>query len=562
VSAAHSLIVTCAYRVKAYSLQIALTYPATIPEALFATAERGAGEYVFHLDEGSERLSCEELAERALRAARHLVALGIEPGDAVGVLGPNRPEWVVWAFATWIAGAALVPVQIPLRVRDPDAFRDQLGRLVETAGCSRVLADPRLAALLPAEIAVSWEQTGEGGGEQPPAPLPQNPAVIQFTSGSTAAPKGAVLPHAAVAAQMELLRRSYCYEDGTPRTILSWTPFFHDLGLFGNLVQPAFSGATVHQLPTERFAKDPAQWLRLVEATRVAVTVGPSSAFGSALRAARRHGEQVDLSSLDAAFFAAEGVDPEVAKRMVESAQEFGFRPKALGGTYGLAEAVMAVAFPYIGTGLRIDRVSLKDLATSAVAIPARDDPLRLVASCGSPLMDLRIWGSAGVLPERHVGEIQVRGPSLMSGYVGVDPPEPFVDGWLQTGDLGYLAKGELYVTGREKDIVIATGHNYYPEDFEWAAARVDGVRPGRCVAFSLPGTEEIVVLVEAPQNGRSRSLAREVRQSIANAVGVSPSDVVVLPPGMVEKTTSGKLRRAAMREAYAAGALTPADHR
>jgi acyl-CoA synthetase (AMP-forming)/AMP-acid ligase II len=533
--------------------------PQTIPEALFATAEGDRGEYVFHLEEGLVRLSCAELAERALQAAGRLATVGVGPGDAVGVLGPNRPEWVVWAFATWIAGAALVPVQIPLRVRDPGSFREQLRRLVEVAACRCVVADPRLAGLLPAEIVLSWEDTGEGIGEEPSVPQPQSPAVIQFTSGSTAAPKGAVLPHAAVAAQMGFLRRSYCRKDGTPRAILSWTPFFHDLGLFGNLVQPAFSGATVHQLPTERFAKDPAQWLRLVEETRVAVTVGPSAAFGSALRAAGRRGERVDLSSLDAAFFAAEGVDPEVARRMMETAREFGFRPEALGGTYGLAEAVMAVAFPYIGTGLQIDRVSLEDLVASSVAAPATEGSLRLVASCGPPLMDLRIHGAGGTLPERHVGEIQVRGPSLMSGYVGAGTRDPFVDGWLQTGDLGYLADGDLYVTGREKDIVITTGHNYYPEDFEWAAARVDGVRPGRCVAFSLPDTEEVVVLVEARDGGSSSSLAREVSRSIANAVGIAPSDVLVLPAGTVEKTTSGKLRRATMREAYSSGALATA---
>lgn len=540
-----------------------MTAPATIPEALFATAERGEGEFVFYLDDGPIHLSCEALAERALGCARRLAALGVEPGDPVGLLGPNRPEWVVWAFATWIAGAVLVPVQIPLRVRDPVAFRERLLGLVEAAGCGLVLADPKLASLLPAEVAVPWDTAGEESGEAPALPAASSPAVIQFTSGSTAVPKGAILPHSAVAAQMNLLRRSYCYDDGAPRSVLSWTPFFHDLGLFGNVVQPAFSGASVNQLPTERFARDPAEWLRLVEATRVAVTVGPSAAFGSALRAARRRQERLDLGSLDAAFFAAEGVDPAVARRMVETARLFGFRPDALGGTYGLAEAVMAVSFPYIGTGMRIDRISLNELASSSVAVPAAADPLRLVASCGPPAMDLRIVGPAGSLEERHVGEIQVRGPSLMSGYVGAEAPDPFVDGWLCTGDLGYMADGELYVTGRAKDMVISLGHNYYPEDFEWAAARVEGVRPGRSVAFNVPGTEEIVLLVEAEGDaGPSAAVERRVARAVANTVGASPTAVVVLPPGTVEKTTSGKLRRGAMREAYASGSLTGAAER
>jgi fatty-acyl-CoA synthase len=145
-------------------------------------------------------------------------------------------------------------------------------------------------------------------------------------------------------------------------------------------------------------------------------------------------------------------------------------------------------------------------------------------------------------------GEIQVRGDSLMSGYVGSDVPDPFVDGWLRTGDMGYLADGELYVTGRAKDMVIAMGINYYPEDFEWAAARVDGVRPGRCAAFNLPDTDDVVVLIEATNGDASTRLEREVRSAVANTVGISPSAVVALPPGTVKKTTSGKLRRAAMR--------------
>jgi fatty-acyl-CoA synthase len=531
--------------------------PATIPEALFATAERGAGEFVFHLEDGPLRFSCEELAERARRGARRLAALGVEPGDRVGVLGPNRPEWVVGAFAAWIAGAALVPVQIPLRIRDPDAFRERLRSLVEAGRCRLVLADPALAALLPDGVAVAWDEAGEESSEEPVGPAPSSTAVVQFTSGSTAMPKGALLTHSAVAAQMDLLAHGYRYGDGSPRSIVSWTPFFHDLGLFANLVQPGFSGAIVHQLPTERFARDPAEWLRLVERTRAALTVGPSTAFGSAVRAAGRRAESPDLSSLEVAYFAAESVDPDVAWRLAESAGGFGLDPRALGSTYGLAETVMAVSYSTAGTGLGFDRISLQELGSAGVAVPAGDGPERVLASCGPPLMDLRIVDrDGGEVSERHVGEIQVRGPSVMSGYVGADVPDPFVDGWLRTGDLGYLAGGELYVTGREKDIVIATGHNYYPEDFEWAAARADGVRPGRCVAFSLPGTEEIVVLVEAREGGRSGSLALKVRQSIANAVGVAPSNVVVLAPGTVEKTTSGKLRRAAMRDVYMSGAL------
>ena len=167
-----------------------------------------------------------------------------------------------------------------------------------------------------------------------------------------------------------------------------------------------------------------------------------------------------------------------------------------------------------------------------------------------------RIAGPDGDLAEREVGEIVLRGPSLMSGYVGAGAPDPFVDGWLRTGDLGYLADGELFPVGRAKDMVIAMGHNYYAEDFEWAAGRVAGVRPGRSVAFTAPDSEQVVLLVEPSENGDADLLRRDVRRAVADAVGVAPGEVVVLPPGTVEKTTSGKLRRAAMREAYVNGSF------
>ena len=528
----------------------------TIPEALGRTAERGAGEYVFHLEDGAVRVPCAELAERAHVAARRLLALGVQPGDAVGVMGPNRPEWVVWAFAVWVAGAALVPVQVPLRIRDPHVFEEQLRRLVEAAACSRVLADPDLASMLPAGVAVPWEEAGEESAEQPQAPAADSPAVIQFTSGSTAAPRGALVTHAAVMAQMRILDE--LNRDGDRlRSSANWTPFFHDLGLFLNVLPAAVWGLTGHHLPTDRFAREPGEWLRLISRTRAAVTITPSAAFGRAIKAVAGAAERVDLSSLEAVRFAAEGTDPAVIRQSIDAAQKLGLGLEALGSSYGLAEAVLAVCYSSVGSGLALDRVSLDHLVEErGRATPAEVEPSRLLVGCGRPKMELRIVGDEGDLPDRRIGEIFLRGPSLMEGYVGNSPEDPFVDGWMRTGDLGYMRDGELFVTGRVKDMMIAFGHNYYPEDFEWAAARVDGVRPGRCVAFNLPDNEEVVVLVEAVDRDAGGALGKRVGRTVADAVGVAPSAVIVLAPGTVQKTTSGKLRRAAMRDAYVAGAL------
>jgi acyl-CoA synthetase (AMP-forming)/AMP-acid ligase II len=531
--------------------------PSTIPEVLAVAVEEHPVEFNFHLEDGLVTIPAAELAERAARGARRLAARGVQPGDVVGILGPNRPEWLVWAHATWMAGATLAPVQIPLRIRDAGAYAEQLRNFVRTAGCRLVLADPLFASLLPEEVGVTWEETGEESGEEPAAPTPESTAVIQFTSGSTSTPKGVVLPHSAMVAQLTFIYEHY-YEGYPIGPTVSWAPFFHDLGLVVSVLLATKSRCPIEVLPTELFAREPAEWLRIVERTEGQGILGPSSAFGAAMRAAERRGERIDLSTLYVAHFAAEGVDPAVARRMAETGvRDFGIPPEALGSTYGLAEAVLGVSYSPMGGGMKYDRISLEELADSGVAAPTDSDPSRLMVSCGTPVMEVRIVDEADdELPERRVGEIQVRGASLMSGYLGEDAPDPFVDGWMRTGDMGYLATGELYVSGRAKDMVIVAGQNYYPEDFEWAAARVEGVRPGRCVAFVKPNSEELVLLVEAADEAEVGTLATAVRRGVANAIGVAPAEVVVLPRRTIEKTTSGKLRRSAMRSAYAEGEL------
>lgn len=483
------------------------------------------------------------------------MALGVRPGDTVGLLGPNRPEWVVWAFAAWLAGAALVPLQFPLRLRDPGAFAEQLRSLVAAAGCALVLAEPELAAHLPKGVAVAWAEGGEGSAEPLPAVAPEDDAVIQFTSGSTAAPRGALVTHAAVIAQMAILEE-YLVVEGAGRTSISWTPYFHDLGLFMNVLPAAVWGLSSHHLPTERFARDPAEWFRLSAATRASFTLAPSTAFGNALRALERRGERVDLGSFEVARFGTEGVDPNVVERLLAAAPQLNLRPEALGSSYGMAESVLAVTLSAPGSGLRPDRISIDALASDGVAVLAGGVPARTLFGCGTPRMELLIDGCGGETVERRVGEILLRGPSTMSRYVGPDVPKPFVDGWLQTGDLGYIADGQLYVSGRIKDVVTVMGGNYYPEDFEWAAGRVEGVRPGRCAAFAKSHGDAIVLLVEPNGDVDPGDLPRRVRNAVANAVGIVPREVVVLAPGTVRKTTSGKLQRSAMRALYVRGAL------
>jgi fatty-acyl-CoA synthase len=486
-----------------------------------------------------------------------LAALGVEPGDTVGVLGPNRPEWAIWAGATWFAGATLVPLQVPLRVRDPAFFAESTRSLITAAGCRVVLADPRFVSSVPEGIGVSWDDQPEPSGDDPASPAPDDAAVIQFTSGSTATPKGALITHRAVMAQMEILG-AWMPTETDEHVMFGWVPFFHDLGLFYYLVSPIVFGRDGHYLPTERFAADPAEWLRLLGPTRATITHFLPSVIVPALRAARRQSDPIDLSALRWAILAAEPIDPDAADALHASAKELSLAPDAAAVSYGLAEAVLGVTCTHEGEGLHFDHVDLAALGASGVAVPAGDGPARRVAACGRPApgTELRIVRSGEELPEREVGELYVRGPSLMEGYIGPNAPDQFVDGWLSTGDLGYLADGQLYITGRIKDMVIVMGHNYYPEDFEWAAGRLPGVRSGRCVAFANGSGDGVAVLVEPAPDADPEGLSEVVRNAVANAVGISPGDVLVLPPGTVEKTTSGKLRRSAMRDSYLRGDL------
>lgn len=534
-------------------------WPATTHEtlvaALLAAAEQGTARVVFHLAEGERRLGIEEIVERACAGARRLGELGVAPGDRVAVLGPNRPEWLVWAAASWFAGATLVPVQIPLRRRDGAAFTEQLRFLIDAAGCRLVMSDPGLLRYVPEERGVSWGIEGLPAGEGDFRPVPDDIAVLQFTSGSTARPKGARLPHRAVMAQIRALGRTM--GESSDGSGVVWAPFFHDLGLFGCLLSPIILGGTGRHLPTELFARAPDEWLRLCSVHRPSITVGPSSAWSVALRTVLRRGETLDLSSLRRCYFAAEGIDPDVVQGLLEASARFGLEPGSLAGTYGMAETVLAVTATPRGQGLRFEPVDIEALARDGHARAGAAGHIRHIVSSGVPLdgMELRIAGPDGPAQDRALGEVCVRGDSMMEGYDGAS--DPFLaGGWLPTGDTGFVLDGELFVTGRIKDVVIVLGHNYHPEDFEWAAERVSGVRHGRAVAFSRSGSEDVVVVIEPEPFEDPAGLAQRVRAAIGNAVGVTPAEVVVVGRGSVLKTSSGKPRRQAMKEAYGSGGL------
>jgi fatty-acyl-CoA synthase len=522
---------------------------------LFAAADAG-GMLVFHLDDEVVTLTAAELAVQARSAAEYLVQHGVRPGDRVGLLGRNRPEWAVWAFATWLSGAALVPLQLPVRIMDRQAFADRIDSLVAAADCRRVVVEPEFAWSVDSALACDWSSRATTVNLRLPDVAGSDVAVTQFTSGSTSNPRGVLVTHFAVLAQLDAQREALGAAD--QEIALGWVPFFHDLGLVFFLLHPLLQLSAGHILPTERFARDPGEWLRLVAVVGATVTDAPASAWAAALEAARRAGSVLDLSSLRVAYFAGEAVDPDFAEEIMRLAPEIGLDVCALGSTYGLAEAVLGVSAAVRGSGLRILDFDSDALARHGRVMRPSASRGRLV-SAGPPSKgtSVRIVDSDDHDVGNDVeGAIQVTGASLMSGYLDKDSTDGFCGEWVRTGDLGFLHDGELYVTGRAKDVLIVSGHNYYPEDFEWAASRVPGVRAGRSAAFTVDSGSRIVLLVEPTGVEARERLSRHILRAVADAVGPVPAEVHLVPPGAMPKTTSGKIRRQAARALYEAGWL------
>jgi fatty-acyl-CoA synthase len=320
---------------------------------------------------------------------------------------------------------------------------------------------------------------------------PDDLALIQFTSGTAGDPKAVLLSQRALFVQCELLRNHLALYDRFVERGVSWLPLFHDMGLIGFLLTPGFAGGEVNLLQPEDFILRPSLWLQAITEVKATITGAPPSAYALCARRVKdADAGQYDLSSVRAALVGAEQVTPESIASFCDKFRAAGFRRSALLPTYGLAENALAVTMPPLESGPQFDAVDGRALAEGVARAIGGGGPAneRQFASVGLPLpgMSVRIVGQAGrELPERHVGEIVIQGPSMMAGYLagGAMARQVISDGWLYTGDLGYMANGRLHVTGRKKEIIIVGGRSYYPNDVEQVVAGVEGVRMDRAVA-------------------------------------------------------------------------------
>ena len=530
----------------------------------------------FYADRGEgEVLNYRHLQDSARAVAAGLQALGVEPGERVAIMLPTGPDYLSAFFGTGLAGAAPVPIYPPVRLALlEDHLRRQLAILSTCAATVLITFAEALpfARLLKVQLPalkrlVSVAELRANAGEfVSPAVKPGDTAMLQYTSGSTGNPKGVILSHANLLANIRAMGKTVQVTDSD--VIVSWLPLYHDMGLIGTWLAGLYYGLPMVLLSPLDFLSRPGRWLWAIHRYRGTLSPAPNFAYEICLtRLKDEELADLDLSSWRCAFNGAEPVSPDTLKRFVDRFAKFGFKNEAMMPVYGLAENSVGLAFPPCNRGPLIDRVDREIFAKSGKAVPVdgKDEALRVVA-CGRPLdgHEIRILGPGGrELPERREGRVQFRGPSATTGYFGnQEQSARLFDGdWLETGDLGYMAGGELYLTGRSKDLIIVAGRNVYPQELEEAVGHLPGIRKGNVAVFgrkSRDGTERLVLVAETRESdaGVLEQLRQEINGLAVDLVGSPIDELVLAPPKTLLKTSSGKLRRAACRELHEQGRL------
>jgi fatty-acyl-CoA synthase len=543
----------------------------TLPEALAQGARADAG-YCF-LSGGAERWhSYADLQSAAFRVAASLRAAGLRRGDLVGLVLADAEQFLTTLFGASIAGLVPASIYPPSTTSDLPRYLDLTAGILRASGARAVVTS---AALAP-----SFEGLRPGCPElscvlnadafDAPATEPDwhasldDIAFVQFTSGSTSEPKGVALTHANVSANIDAFLGPSAVAASAEDLGVSWLPLNHDMGLVGMALGSLYTGRSCVLIPPEIFVRRPIEWLRAISRHRATVSFAPNFAYDLCVRRVKDLGD-LDLSSWRIAGCGAEPVHPPTLTAFAEKFAPAGFRDTSLMPCYGLAEHVLAATFPPRGRRPRTEVLSADGLTARRIAVPHDGSgPAVSLVSCGSALPGhrLQIVGEDGTpLAERHVGEIVLAGPSVMLGYYKQDAltARTVRDGWLHTGDLGYLSGGELFVCGRAKDLIIANGRKFHPQDLEWAVDALGGVRRGRVVAFGVAAggrADRVVIVVEPSGTVPAGELTDTIRREIGNLFGLYVDEVAIVRSGTVGRTTSGKVQRAATRARYESGEL------
>jgi len=524
---------------------------------------------------GEEELCYAAIRRGAAAYASRLAGHGLQPGQAVAIMLPTGRDYLFSFFAILMAGGIPVPLYPPAR---PAQIEDHLRRHVGILGNCRAtmlitIPEAKTVALLlrsqVASLARVLMPADLAGGDSGFSALPAYPgdiAFLQYTSGSTGNPKGVVLTHANLVANIRAMGEAV--QAGPNDVFVSWLPLYHDMGLIGAWFAALYLGFPTVLMSPLAFLSHPSRWLWAIHRHRGTLSGGPNFSYELCLkRIEDAELEGLDLSCWRYAFNGAEPVSPSTLAAFAQRFARHGLAATALQPVYGLAEASVGLAFPAPGTRYRIDRIDRAAFQNAGIARPAHagDCAALELPAVGRVITGhhLRVVDPAGVeLADRQEGRLQFKGPSATSGYFR-NPEQTkklFAGEWLDTGDLAYLADGELYLSGRAKDVIIRGGRNLYPYELEQAVGALPGVRKGCVAVFGsidpASGTERVIVLAETRETGdeAQNALRRSINERAVDLIGLPVDEIVLAPPHTVLKTSSGKIRRAASREYYEHG--------
>jgi acyl-CoA synthetase (AMP-forming)/AMP-acid ligase II len=508
--------------------------------------------------------------ERAARAAAAMAAVGIGPGDFVALILPTAPSFGDAWFGCHLLGAVPVALYPPVRLGRLDEYHEKTSRMLASVQAKLLITEARIDRLLGQTLVryrprygvmvdTAWARTPprSGGTVRQPDDL----AMVQFSSGTTVDPKPVGLTHRQILAQTAaLLAEIRATGPADTRAGVSWLPLYHDMGLIGCILPALLNPGPLTLVPPEVFLARPAVWLRALSQYRGTVSPAPDFAYNLCVERVRDDEiEGIDLSSWSMALNGAEPVRATTLQAFADRFGRYGLDPRALTPVYGLSEASLAVTFDAVETRWHTVSVDRQALAGGRVELIEGGLP---IVSVGRPVagFQVEIRDPEGVvLPERRVGRIFAQGPSIMAGYLGWSE-QPLRDGWLDTGDLGFVEGDRLYIAGRAKDVIILRGQNHAPHEIEAAVDGVAGVRTGCAVAVAdvQEDGEHLMLFVEVrePRPGQ----ADEIRGAVLAATGLAADGVITLSPGTLPRTSSGKLRRAETLRLFHAGALTPPD--
>ena len=525
-----------------------------------------------------EQLTFVDMRARSEKLAGRLLAMGLERGDRVAILAETNSDFAVAFIGALYAGLIPAPLPLPVAFGQRDAYSDQLRRIIKTADARAVFTPAEYEdwvkeAMAPLNLSFVGKVSDLPDADRVTERVKVSSsdlAYLQFSSGTTGEPKGVAVTHGSMMANLRAIAIDGLKFRSEDRGV-SWLPLYHDMGLVGCFLTPIATQFTADYMSTRDFVRRPLMWLELIQRNRCTVTYAPSFGYDLALRRARgKSPEGMDLSAWRVAGIGGDMIKAPIIRAFSETFRDAGFKPGVFVPSYGMAETTLALSFAPLGQGLKTHRLDLGMLEREMIAAPAGDGPARDFALCGPALAEhqIEVRDEAGaVLPELKVGKIWAAGPSLMKEYFG-NPEETakaLVDGWLDTGDLGYFTDGQLVITGRAKDLMIVNGRNLWPHDLEWTIEKdVDAIREGGAAAFAVtpddtsgnPEEQAVVVIECRARDAEAREAIREEVHGVVRSVHGVEAKIALAKNGELPQTSSGKLSRAKARLMYLDGAF------